>query len=360
MKGARRWTNSSASVSTNAAWATALLVVASAAARLWRSRPAVVHVLWLLVLIKLVTPSLTRVGVPVLASAELRPVGAALSVDPRVGERALSPSARGSGKRVTEGRVSDLDQGAAEGERPADAPSANQDQDFNSPGRSSARAATGNERARTEPLAPVQRRSVEVAPGSWPWRPLVLLLWLAGVSAWCLLLARTSLRFRRLVRSARPAPAASRRNGPRRVAFRLGLHRVPTIGLVPAPRAADALGIVRRPAAADLARRALVSSGCVQQDAVLAHELAHLKRRDHWVRRLEAVVLGLYWWYPGAWWARRQLERAEEECCDAWVVWALPSAAGSYAEALVATAVFLSGLRQPLPWERVGRGVLIL
>ena len=55
-----------------------------------------------------------------------------------------------------------------------------------------------------------------------------------------------------------------------------------------------------------------------EQDAVLAHELAHLKRRDHWVRRLEAIVLGLYWWYPGAWWARRQLERAEEECCDAW------------------------------------------
>jgi RND family efflux transporter MFP subunit len=34
---------------------------------------------------------------------------------------------------------------------------------------------------------------------------------------------------------------------------------------------------------------------------------------------------------------------------DAWVLWALPTAAGGYAEALVMTAVYLSGLRQPLP-----------
>ncbi len=67
-------------------------------------------------------------------------------------------------------------------------------------------------------------------------------------------------------------------------------------------------------------------------------------------------MLGLYWWDPVAWWARRRLERAEEECCDAWVVWAMPSAAGRYAEALVATASFLSGLRQPLPWGASGVG----
>ena len=57
-----------------------------------------------------------------------------------------------------------------------------------------------------------------------------------------------------------------------------------------------------------------------QRDAVLIHELAHLKRRDHWVRRLEAVVLGLDWWNPVAWWARREIEKAEEECCNAWIV----------------------------------------
>ncbi len=49
---------------TNAAWATALAVAVAALAWFMRRRPAVVHVLWLLVLIKLVTPSLTQVGFP--------------------------------------------------------------------------------------------------------------------------------------------------------------------------------------------------------------------------------------------------------------------------------------------------------
>ena len=28
----------------------------------------------------------------------------------------------------------------------------------------------------------------------------------------------------------------------------------------------------------------------------------------------------LFWWHPVVWWARREMEAAEEECCDAWVV----------------------------------------
>ena len=32
-----------------------------------------------------------------------------------------------------------------------------------------------------------------------------------------------------------------------------------------------------------------------RRTVVLAHELAHVRRRDHWVRLLELVVTGLYW-----------------------------------------------------------------
>ena len=62
-----------------------------------------------------------------------------------------------------------------------------------------------------------------------------------------------------------------------------------------------------------------------------------------------------FWWDPAAWWAR-EVELAEERCCDAWVLWALPTAAGAYAEALVLTAAYLSGLRQPLPVGASGVG----
>jgi RND family efflux transporter MFP subunit len=99
--------------------------------------------------------------------------------------------------------------------------------------------------------------------------------------------------------------------------------------------------------------------GEAQQDAVLAHELAHLRRRDHWVRWLELAALGLYWWHPAAWWARRELGKAEERCCDAWVVWALPGAAEAYAAALLDTVTFLSASRSAVPVGASGAGRIL-
>ena len=83
---------------------------------------------------------------------------------------------------------------------------------------------------------------------------------------------------------------------------------------------------------------------------LLIHELAHLRRGDHRVRFFELVVTALYWWNPVLWWARQALRDVEEQCCDAWVVWALPDAAKSYAETLLETLDFLnqSDLSEPL------------
>ena len=67
------------------------------------------------------------------------------------------------------------------------------------------------------------------------------------------------------------------------------------------------------------------------------------KRGDHWVRWLELVAISLYWWCPLAWFARRELQRAEEECCDAWVVATLPAEGHTYATALLDTLDFLAG-----------------
>jgi hypothetical protein len=93
-----------------------------------------------------------------------------------------------------------------------------------------------------------------------------------------------------------------------------------------------------------------------QQQTLLIHELAHLRRGDQWVRRLEILVAGLYWWHPVVWWALRELREAEEQCCDAWVVWALPRAGRAYATALVETVDFLSEARTALPAAASGMG----
>jgi hypothetical protein len=83
------------------------------------------------------------------------------------------------------------------------------------------------------------------------------------------------------------------------------------------------------------------------RDTLLAHELVHFLRRDHWVRVLEFLATGLYWWHPAVWLARNGIEAAEEECCDAWVVCGLAASPRRYAEALLATVDFEAELRRP-------------
>jgi TonB family protein len=89
-------------------------------------------------------------------------------------------------------------------------------------------------------------------------------------------------------------------------------------------------------------------------DALIAHELAHLRRRDHWLRWLELVVTVACWFNPVTWWARRRLRQAEERCCDALVSRTLPNHARAHADTLVETLRFLAGIRTPRPIGAVG------
>lgn len=93
-----------------------------------------------------------------------------------------------------------------------------------------------------------------------------------------------------------------------------------------------------------------------QRTTLLVHELAHLRRRDHWVRLVELATTAVYWWLPLVWVARRALREAEEQCCDAWVVWACPDAVRTYAETLVETVEFLAEARTALPLAASGFG----
>ena len=81
------------------------------------------------------------------------------------------------------------------------------------------------------------------------------------------------------------------------------------------------------------------------------HELAHLRRGDHWVSRLELVAGLIWWWNPVYWIARARLDAEAELACDAWVVWALPKDRVAYAEVLfdVCTLLSLSPSTPPSP-----------
>ncbi|MEM7454177.1 MAG: M56 family metallopeptidase [Planctomycetota bacterium] len=53
-----------------------------------------------------------------------------------------------------------------------------------------------------------------------------------------------------------------------------------------------------------------------QLDAILLHELAHLKRRDDWCVAIQSFVETVLFFHPAVWWISSHAERERENCCD--------------------------------------------
>ncbi len=53
-----------------------------------------------------------------------------------------------------------------------------------------------------------------------------------------------------------------------------------------------------------------------QMEAVLAHELAHIRRHDYLVNLLQSVVETLFFYHPAVWYLSRRVRLERENCCD--------------------------------------------
>jgi beta-lactamase regulating signal transducer with metallopeptidase domain len=279
----------------NAVMATVLAVGIALVARVIR-RPALLHSLCLLGLLKLVTPPVLSLPLAVLVSG---------SVDRQMVVEDSTLEA-----------LSDV-----------------------------AVAEVSHESARIAMSAPV-----EEPRGGWlvnrvserDWPVVVFAIIAGGAGAFWVLAAVRIVRFQRVLRDFEPICDEWRAHTDG-LAERLGMSCRPSVELVPGRVPPMLWTICGRPRL--LVPRELWSSLTdPERSALLLHELAHLKRHDHWVRWLELLVCGVYWWLPAAWWLRRSIREAEEQCCDAWVVWAMPRPDGAktYASALLAALEFVS------------------
>ena len=74
-------------------------------------------------------------------------------------------------------------------------------------------------------------------------------------------------------------------------------------------------------------------------DGVVAHELAHLARRDHYFLYAELVVTVCCWWNPLMWIIRRRLCETRELACDARAMAAVAQPRSDYAQRLLNLSV---------------------
>ena len=189
--------------------------------------------------------------------------------------------------------------------------------------------------------------AVGAATGRWaeavaPALPWLVAAWLAGVLTFSLRLAGGWLWVRRLpTAAARPAPPAAR-DALERLARSMGLRRA--VRLVESARVSSPLVVGWLRPVVVVPPAALLGLDPAHLEAVLAHELAHVRRHDYPVNLLQSLAEVLLFYHPAAWWVSRQVRIEREHCCDD----AGAAACGDpvvYARALVR----LEELRRPAP-----------
>ena len=200
--------------------------------------------------------------------------------------------------------------------------------------------------ANLESTETASRNETEASSSIWMAlaTPILIGAWLLGTIAWFALALTRIVRFHRQVRRAANPASRELQNEAERLALRIGLTRCPPIHVVDGP-ISPMLWAGSGRSTIVLPRTLTMSIGDDQLRQILAHELAHLVRRDHWGNLLSFVVTSLFWWNPVAWLARRELRTAAESCCDAMAINRLAGSRKSYAETLLAVVDFVTSTK---------------
>jgi uncharacterized protein (TIGR03435 family) len=144
--------------------------------------------------------------------------------------------------------------------------------------------------------------------------PLVVTAWLAGVALLLARLAGGCWRVRRLRAFVFTEPVSRWQAAADAIARRLRLTR--PIMIVDSDRVdtPTVIGWLRPIVILPIA--AMSNLAPVQVDAILAHELAHIRRHDFLVNLLQTAAETLLFYHPAVWWISGRIRAEREHCCD--------------------------------------------
>jgi beta-lactamase regulating signal transducer with metallopeptidase domain len=139
--------------------------------------------------------------------------------------------------------------------------------------------------------------------------------WCVGVAACSLAIGRNWLAMRRLCRLARPTNDPWLTGLVTVLCRRMHASSEPRVLICDAPIIPQLVGVARPTI---LLPAALFTRDGAEADLrmILAHELAHWRRRDLWWNWLPALAHGLFFFHPAVWLANRQWRLAQEIACD--------------------------------------------
>ena len=143
--------------------------------------------------------------------------------------------------------------------------------------------------------------------------PVAVLVWLVGVLTVSLRMFGGWILVRRLRGSGTPA-SVERLRSVEALAQRLGIAR-PIRAMESALVSVPAVIGWLRPVLL-LPASALAGLSPEQLEAIIAHELAHVRRHDYLINMLQTAAETLLFYHPAVWWVSERIRIEREHCCD--------------------------------------------
>ncbi|MEQ8789666.1 MAG: M56 family metallopeptidase [Pirellulaceae bacterium] len=284
------------------------LLVALLVRWLARNRPHLAHVLWLLVLLKCLTPPLWS-----------SPGGVFCWL-----------------------QASTASEPAATNELPPSPPSSDRADGAGEPHDADVVVYAPRRSATTDAMAAWIPRQTEAqspprSTDGWTWRTrtlaALLAVWLSGVGV---VVAAGAWRWWACWKRLRGAAAVDDRRVKAqlaRLSRKLGVRRRVRLLITNSRVGPAVIGVVRPLIVLPLV--VVQGKSAAELEPILAHELMHIRRGDLWISLLQTLAQTLWWFHPLVWLASRLISREAERCCDEQVVAELHCEPATYARSLL-------------------------
>ena len=186
-------------------------------------------------------------------------------------------------------------------------------------------AATPTERMTAPENAPIQQPSIS-------WQAFVSLGWLMAVLVMLGLLIQRVFFVNSLIRQSKPADE-DLLSQLKRCTSKMSMQRPMDLRISPNATSPSVCGLIQPVILIPDNLTNQLNTG--QMDAILMHELAHIKRGDLWVNLVQALLQIIYFYNPLLWVANAVIRRIREQAVDEMVLVAMDEQAEDYPQTLL-------------------------